>query len=182
MSAARFKKIMEDLLTADHLELDTLFERLFAALDGGDAAEIHQHLDFFWARLAIHIRAENLHLFPFILRAARNHRKAEMPTLEVVEHTILTLDNDHSFFMRELGAAVKEVFEMRQNIAQNTAEKISQLREKFTELRRRLQIHNTLEESYAYRWAETFNPAEIDVLEPKIQRELENLPPRFKGH
>lgn len=182
MSAARFKKIMEDLLTADHLELDTLFEQLFSALDKGDVAEIHQHLDFFWARLAIHIRAENLHLFPFILRAARNHRKAEMPTLEVVEHTILTLDNDHSFFMRELGAAVKEVFEMRQNIAQNTAKKISQLREKFTELRRRLQIHNALEESYAYRWAETFNPAEIDVLEPKIQRELENLPPRFKGH
>lgn len=175
---------MKDLLTADHFELDALLDRLFSALDKGDAAEVHRHLDFFWARLAMHIRAENLHLFPAILRAARSRRQTEpetgIPDSEFVEKTILNLDNDHSFFMRELGAAVKQVFDMRENNAQDAAEKFSSLREKFTALRRRLEAHNESEESFVYFWGEALNPAELPGLISKIQRELENLPPRFR--
>ena len=78
---------MKDLLISDHLELDTILGQLFSALDKGAAGEVYQNLDFFWARLAMHIRAEHLHLFPAILKAARNAEQtganAAIPASEV---------------------------------------------------------------------------------------------------
>jgi hypothetical protein len=174
---------MKELLTDDHLELDELFDRLFVAVDSGDVTEVHKHLDLFWARLAMHIRAENLHLFPSILRAARfevnDGPATELPTLDLVEKTILDLDNDHSFFMRELGDAVKQVFEMRDNRADN-GDDLSSLRERFLILRGRLKLHNEVEESLVYLWGEDLSPTELPLLSSKIQKELENLPPRFR--
>lgn len=51
-------------LADDHSEMDALLEEFFDALCCADVELIYQTLDFFWARLAMHIRAEHLHLFP----------------------------------------------------------------------------------------------------------------------
>lgn len=58
------------LLAHDHSELDSTLAGLVSALFEGDAARSLERLDLFWARLAMHIRAENLYLFPALLRAA----------------------------------------------------------------------------------------------------------------
>jgi iron-sulfur cluster repair protein YtfE (RIC family) len=171
---------MKDLLISDHLELDSLLEELFAAFDKGDAALVFQKLDFFWARLAMHIRAEHLHLFPAVLRAFRTRRQSE-PPLEAVESSINNLHNDHDFFMRELGTAVKELFDMHESDPNEQAKRLAALREKIQAVRLRLERHNELEETGIYEWAEMLNAEEIPVLNAKIQRELGNLPPRFQS-
>jgi hemerythrin-like domain-containing protein len=176
---------MKDLLISDHLELDSLVAELFSALDKGDTADVYRKLDFFWARLAMHIRAEHLHLFPAILKTARKGQQPQpapnglIPSVEDVENSIRNLQNDHNFFMRELGEAVKQMFEMRENNWQDETAKIRALREKIAALCERLKKHNELEESGIYLWAEIFTPAEMATLQSKIQKELENLPPRF---
>jgi hypothetical protein len=170
---------MKKILIEDHREVDAILRRLFAAFDKVDAEEVGRHVDFFWARLAMHIRAENTHLFPAVLRAF-SERAGGVPPLESVEKSILSLDNDHNFFMRELGAAVRELFEMREDEAGEQAKKLAALREKIEALRRRLELHNRQEEENVYEWAETLGAAEITALNAKIQRELTNLPPRFQ--
>jgi iron-sulfur cluster repair protein YtfE (RIC family) len=174
---------MKDFLTSDHLELDSLLQKLFAAFDDGDVSDVFKKLDFFWARLAMHIRAEHLHLFPAILKAVRKDERISssglMPTLEDVENSIRTLQNDHNFFMVELGETVKQMSDLRKNNPPDKAESLARLREKINVVRERLKTHNELEESQVYYWAEILSPAEIPALQAKIQREIENLPPRF---
>ncbi len=172
---------MKDLLAADHLELDSVLDELLASFEKRDAAEVYQKLDFFWARLAMHIRAENLHLFPSILKAAQSEEPNDLKASpDFIRESIRQLENDHNFFMRELGGAMKQMFEMRENDWQNKHRKLDDLREKITALGERLERHNHLEESDVYTWAEALTPADTAVLRTKIQNELENLPPRFR--
>src|SRR2546421_4090324 len=96
---------LERLLAGDHAELDELLRALDDALAGGDAAAAFARLDLFWARLAMHIRAENLHLFPTILAAlADESEKFERLTsaLSEARANIAQLRVDHDFFMHEL--------------------------------------------------------------------------------
>jgi hypothetical protein len=51
-------------LADDHAALDEVLRQLQEPLDTADVAASHAQLDLFWARLAVHIRAEHLHLFP----------------------------------------------------------------------------------------------------------------------
>ncbi|HEX5177291.1 MAG TPA: hypothetical protein VFV83_09695, partial [Chthoniobacteraceae bacterium] len=54
-------------------------------------------------------------------------------------------------------------------------------REKIDAVRRRLDAHNALEESRVYHWAALLlDPPEQIALNENIQRELENLPSRFR--
>jgi hypothetical protein len=54
------------------------------------------------------------------------------------------------------------------------------VREAVLEVQNRLTIHNQLEESQVYRWAETIlNEQEQAELATRISAELANLPPRF---
>ena len=172
---------MTDLLADDHREIDLILDELFAAFEKHDAAEIYQKLDFFWARLAMHIRAENLHLFPMILEAAQSDEPNGLPSSpDLVRESIRQLENDHNFFMLELGNAIKQMREIRENNRQNKNEKLVDLQAKINVLRERLERHNELEESGVYFWAEALTPADAAVLRAKIQKELENLPPRFR--
>src|ERR1044072_7340629 len=59
-----------DILVNDHAEVDALLRGLWDAFEGGEAEEVLAKLDYLWARLAVHIRAEHLHLFPALLAAA----------------------------------------------------------------------------------------------------------------
>lgn len=79
---------MKEQLARDHGELDLLFAELRVAFEAGDIREIHLRLDLFWARLAVHIRAEHLQLFPAIVRALRGDHEADVgdaPSLAEVE-------------------------------------------------------------------------------------------------
>src|SRR5829696_43479 len=90
---------LSDLLIDDHAALDTVLKQLQIALQRRDVETAYAKLDLFWARLAVHIRAEHLHLFPAVLDSAG-----------IGAQTIVALlRNDHEFFMHELGRAVESM-------------------------------------------------------------------------
>ena len=98
---------MNQRLESDHEDLHTLLDELYAALEGSDVRDIYQRLDLFWARLAIHIRAEHLHLFPAVLHALSGPEDvAQAPSLAQAQNTIEELRRDHDFFMHELGRSI----------------------------------------------------------------------------
>jgi hypothetical protein len=175
---------MKVLLSSDHLEIDSVLYELFAAFEKGDAAEVFQKLDYFWARLAMHIRAEHLHLFPSILEAVQAEGQNTANDLNVsavfVRDTIGQLKIDHNFFMRELGEAVKQMPAMSEDDWRDAGGKLKDLRARIDLIRDRLEHHNELEEIYVYSWAEKLNLPDAPDLRAKIQSELENLPPRFR--
>src|ERR687883_1445422 len=67
------------------------------------------------ARLAVHIRAEHLCLFPAVLDAARRSQTnaGGATRLAEAEAVISRLKRDHDFFMREMAGAVKTMRELR---------------------------------------------------------------------
>ncbi|HSK71996.1 MAG TPA: hypothetical protein VK892_09900 [Pyrinomonadaceae bacterium] len=176
---------MNNLLASDHSELDEMLRELFSALETGDVEESFKKLDVLWARLAMHIRAEHLHLFPAILRifdldGETIKMKSLTPSLETAQNAIKQLRDDHDFFMHELAFAIKQMREMRKKDIQNISKQLSEVHQKVIAVSRRLEAHNELEESEVYRWADTLlNSAERAALNEKMQKELDNLPPRF---
>jgi hemerythrin HHE cation binding domain-containing protein len=174
------------LLAHDHDELDQLLNGFFSALSAGDINQSYAMLDRFWARLAMHIRAEHLHLFPSLLRALENpgqtKRAGEGPSLEKARSTISRLQEDHDYFMRELAAAVKQAGQLRTSTEAVASAELSKVREQVMGVSQRLESHNQLEESQAYQWSELLlEPAERAALNERMQKELGNLPPRFRG-
>lgn len=166
------KNPVESLLEDDHASLDQLFVELGLALAKPDLARGFELLDLFWARLAVHIRAEHLHLFPALCNAApKPSGKTSMPTREEVEMTIARLRSDHDFFMKELAQLMKEA---RKNGAGG-----GDFRKRLAEIRSRLEIHNQIEESQVYVWPSLlFDQTTVAALEEKVRLELENMPPR----
>jgi len=178
---------MKELLTSDHSQIEAIQFQLFAAFETGIVEKIFEKLDIFWARLAIHIRAEHLHLFPAILKASQAQAQIfannRMLTLESVQSAIKQLHHDHDFFMKELGMVIKQMRVFCKTNSQADSGQLSEMREKVSAVSRRLENHNELEESQVYRWAEELlDQTERLVLNKLIQTELENLPPRFDGN
>src|SRR5215211_1666372 len=99
------RELPASMLTYDHSEIDILAGDLLVALEEGDKLEVFAHLDLLWARLAVHIRAEHLCLFPSILEANFSHTGSG-PTYQEAQAVIDQLQLDHEFFMRELGTSV----------------------------------------------------------------------------
>ena len=173
---------MADSLVKDHAELDDLFHDLLAELDGGSARDVLPKLDMVWARLAVHIRAEHLHLFPALLKAAeRNSESAPVPTTEEVRACVERLREDHDFFMRELAVSVNA---LRAAAAPGhpSNEQLMAIKRRIVAVCERLAEHNRLEEERAYPWQRVLLSArEQDDLLMGLRRELENLPPRFSA-
>lgn len=172
---------MNNLLTSDHRELDEILDQLFSAIDSGITTRVFEKLDMFWARLAMHIRAEHLHLFPAILNAVEFQKQTDKNlSLESVRNAIEQLHKDHDFFMRELATAVKLMREIVQTESQDFSKELSTIHEKVSAVSQELKEHNELEESKVYGWAEKLlNESELKILNEKMQKELNNLPPRF---
>ncbi len=171
-------------LADDHTELDALLEEFFDALKTADVETIYKSLDFFWARLAMHIRAEHLHLFPAIIttieaQAAENN--SSVPAFDEAHKAINDLQSDHNFFMRELLSAIKKLRELRENKTKaHSSKEISDVREMIISVKRRLEDHNETEETKVYLWADLLlDQAERAALSRRMQREITNLPPRF---
>lgn len=82
---------MTDILVRDHAEVDALFCELSPAFARGGAREVFEKLDYLWARLAVHIRAEHLQLFPALLAASARRHDVDAdgaPSLEVLKELL----------------------------------------------------------------------------------------------
>ena len=168
---------MIEILVRDHAEVDSLFGDLSAASDSGDAREVFGKLDYLWARLAVHIRAEHLHLFPALLTAAG---RGGAPTREEVGAAVERLRVDHDSFMRELAAAVDASRELASRPGLPDAEQLPGIRGRVRAVAERLVEHNRVEEDQVYGWSEVLLPGwQGDTLRAGMKRELENLPPRL---
>jgi iron-sulfur cluster repair protein YtfE (RIC family) len=175
------KNQVESLLEDDHESLGQLLTELDAELAKHNFPRAFELLDLFWARLAIHIRAEHLHLFPALTnaRASLFTGKGALPTRDEANTVLVTLRSDHDFFMKELAGMVKSARRVRAGQAEdfNVAEELGR---RLTVIRKRLEAHNRVEEERAYAWpALIFDEPTIAELAERLRRELDNLPPRF---
>jgi hemerythrin-like domain-containing protein len=148
-----------ELLANDHEVVGEVLQQLLTALNNKDVCESHAKLDLFWARLAVHIRAEHLHLFPAL--AAR---------VSEAETVIENLRADHDFFMRELAHALGILREETLSSVLDTVRKVED----------RLSSHNEIEERQVYDWAgSVLTESEQTALATRINAELQKRPPRF---
>jgi len=151
-------------LSDDHEAVSKVLEHLLAALENNDVQMSHSRLDLLWARLAVHIRAEHLHLFPAVLdRVAK-------PDLSEAQAIVKNLRADHDFFMHELARAIGILRE----------DKLTGVADIVRKVEERLATHNEIEENQIYRWSSTIlSESEQLELLTRINAELNNRPPRF---
>ena len=150
-------------LSDDHHSVSEVLEQLLAALENKDVQTSHSRLDLLWARLAVHIRAEHLHLFPAV-----TDRVAEAQAI------VESLRADHDFFMHELARAIGILRELPDTT------KLAAVADTVRQVEERLATHNEIEENQIYRWSSTIlNESEQLELLARINAELENRPPRF---
>ena len=167
-------QIKDDLLSADHAQLDDLLKDVFNALDSRDGAGVFDKLDLFWARLAMHIRAEHLHLFPAVLEYSQETASAAFYIRDKLE----LLRHDHDFFMRELARAVKL---MRVVSEENIAATYIEIRSQLHGIEQRLSEHNRIEETEVYPLMQAVMAhTGTNDLTARVKKELDNLPPRFR--
>ena len=173
---------VSEQLTTDHAALDEVLKELHTALRSGDLKSAFTKLDLFWARLAVHIRAEHLHLFPTVLRSLENVdvERVAAPSLKHAQGSIEELRQDHEFFMHQLALAVEIMRESLTLSEQLSPERENNVKKIVSEVEQRLVKHNELEESQLYRWATMLlNSEEQAKLANQITTELRKHPPRF---
>jgi hemerythrin superfamily protein len=166
-------------LADDHVALDQLLKQLQAALDEGDVNVVYASLDLFWAKLAVHIRAEHLHLFPGVLKES-----SETAGLGDTRAAIVRLRADHDFFMHQLARAVETIRGLLHVSDQPVIDKeLDTIRSAISDVEQRLADHNRIEENHIYQLAGTIlNVKQQEELARRISSELENRPPRFAAN
>ena len=171
------------ILTNDHAAIDTVLAHLRAACEGDDARASYAAVDLFWARLAVHIRAEHLHLFHTVLTAIKNQKLAE-PSLAEAESIIAQLRSDHDYYMHELASAVATARELVSTTDQlQIRAGLIHISKILTAVTSSLQRHNQIEEQTIYRWVGIFLDSQMRVkLASQIEQELSNRPPRFSNN
>lgn len=174
---------VKDRLKEDHRSIGDLIAQLCAALDERDVERSFDRLDFVWARLAVHIRAEHLCLFPAVLDAASEASSLEdsIAQFDEAQEAINQLRRDHDFFMTELARVVKAIREIRGSQNPNmSGEQLRDLQQTVIAIKARLEEHNRVEEEQVYRWpAALLSSSRQAELGECMRRELENMPPRF---
>lgn len=164
-------------LLDDHNAVSEVLKQLLTALDNKDLQTSYARLDLLWARLAVHIRAEHLHLFPAVIgRLTATVDAPAASDLNEAQSMIEKLRNDHDFFMHELARAIGVLRELNAS----DASKLGAVGDTVREIEKRLATHNEIEENQIYHWASTIltEPEQTD-LAARINAELENRPPRF---
>ena len=157
-------------LLDDHQAVGQVLKQLLTALNNKDVEVSYSKLDLLWARLAVHIRAEHLHLFPMV-----------MSRMTEAQSVVEKLRADHDFFMRELARAIAVLRELPKAIASASDEaKLTAVGDAVRKIEKRLATHNEIEENQVYRWASIIlTETEQTDLVTRINAELENRPPRF---
>lgn len=174
-------------LADDHHALDQLLAQLQAALDSGEVDVSHSTLDLFWAKLAVHIRAEHLHLFPALTKGVAGtgaHRSSAPATPGETRAVIERLQTDHNFFMHQLARAVESLRTLL-TVSDRAAidKELTSVRGTISEIERKLVDHNRVEENQIYPLAGiVLNSEEQTGLAKRIITELENRPPRFAAN
>lgn len=167
-------------LVDDHEALDGVLRGLQAALRDGEIQQSHAQLDLFWARLAMHIRAEHLHLFPALLKEVGSTKRVAAPSSAEVESAIEHLRSDHEFFMRELASAMATMRKLSPDDKDTFSRAMQSVSDTVTAVERRLVSHNEDEENRVYLWAESLlDEPHRTALGLRMQAELANLPPRL---
>jgi iron-sulfur cluster repair protein YtfE (RIC family) len=157
------------ILETDHAELRDLLRSAREELANSDLARAYAATDRFWARLAMHIRAEHLHLFPFVRRVAGDEVAAVLDELR----------RDHDMFMVELGRAIKALrLAFHFGNETETLATAAQLVEKVA---LRLVAHDRIEESVVYPVIDPdrISGDEMESLRRGVLMELKKIPPRF---
>jgi len=174
---------IENRLEEDHRSLDTLIAQLCDALEEYDVEGSFARLDFVWARLAVHIRAEHLCLFPALLDAARRLSSSAqgVPRFDEVQGAINQLRHDHDFFMTELARGVNIMRGTMSSLNPDVVrECLRDVRAIVSTVKARLEEHNKLEEEQVYRWpAVLFDLSRQAQVAECARHEIENMPPRF---
>ena len=187
MSTTNDKKLQEGagVLVDDHSDVGILINDLLAALDEGEKAQSFERLDLLWARLAGHIRAEHLHLFPSILGALdrpSNISTTDAPSSDHVREVVERLREDHDFFMVELAKAVNAAREWFLPGIEPSFDHFLEIKHRVLSVSSRLQEHNQMEEEQVYLWPEILmTPTECAGMSVRMKREIDNLPPRFSA-
>ena len=170
-------------LADDHTALDEVLKELRAALKSGDLEAVHSLSDLFWARLAVHIRAEHLQLFPAIIDGfcKATSSLAGAPTLREAQSMITSLREDHNRFMFELARAI---YLVRQAPAVTSSdernEKLALVGDLIRDVEKELAAHNKIEEDGIYNWIRiVLSDQQQAELATRINDELTNRPPRF---
>ena len=176
---------VRELLERDHIEINRLYSEVLGHLTLGKREEALESLDLFWARLAVHIRAEHHHLFPAVSRLAegRDNQIEDAGSQTELKAIIADLRRDHDRFMRELAKAVKELRSI-QNDSDVSPLAIDDVRARVEAVGNGLTDHNRLEEERVYSLVEAFSScSDVAELYQSVASELANLPPRFNtGH
>ena len=174
-------------LAADHVALGRLLKELKTALSNDDVAVSYAKVDLFWAKLAVHIRAEHLHLFPSVLNAvtrADDDKVFVAAMLPETQSAIERLRSDHDFFMKQLADAV-EIARSLVNASEEavTGKGLNAIKEIVFQIEQRLEDHNHVEEGHIYRLSGiVLSRAEQLDLAQLITSELEKRPPRFAAN
>ena len=171
------------LLANDHHELDEVIKQLETALHAGDVEMSHAKLDLFWARLAVHIRAEHLHLFPSVLRALQKKETtiSDVAGVDYASSLIEQLRQDNDFFMHELGRAVDLVRTLlKESDAYIVRAALERVGRCINRVKQQLGNHNEAEEAQIYRWlSRLLDASELAELKSQISVELGKRPTRF---
>jgi len=168
-------------LSDDHRAVNEVLKQLLPALHNKDFETSYAKLDLLWARLAVHIRAEHLHLFPDVLNRLSGSTDAAAPDLSEAQSIVNKLQADHDFFMREFASVVGILRGLPRVLDSADSEAgFTSVYDAVLKIEKRLANHNEIEENRIYLWASTIltEPEQID-LAARISAELENRPPRF---
>lgn len=152
-----------EFLSRDHSEIDRLFAEARAAI--GNNEDALALVDLLWARLAVHIRAEHLHVFPALTELAERSEDSE------TVKTIANLRADHDFFMKEFASIVKKLrLDPLSDVIKDPLDQIA----------RRLASHNIVEENQIYPLIDERLADDVrDELIRRAQAELDKVPSRF---
>jgi hemerythrin superfamily protein len=172
-----------ELLSDDHHAVSEVLQQLLMALDNKDVQTSYSRLDLFWARLAVHIRAEHLHLFPAVINHFTQKCDRTGPEVSQAQAIVDQLRADHDFFMHELARAIAILRELPHRINSAKHElKLAAVKDIVREIEERLATHNKIEETQVYDWSTSIltESERLDLL-ARINAELGNRPPRFSA-
>lgn len=168
-------------LSDDHRAVDKVLKQLLTALENKEVEVSYAKLDLLWARLAVHIRAEHLHLFPTLIKRLTGSITGSAPDLNEVQSSIGKLRADHDFFMRELARAIGILRELPRPLdSPGNEARWTSLVDMVLSVKTRLENHNEIEENQVYCWSDIIltKPEQIE-LAARINAELEHRPSRF---
>ncbi len=168
----------------DHKLMQEVLDDLTSLLQKRDVNWSFELLDLFWSQLAVHIRAENVCLFPAILNAPRDAFSEDrgLPPYQQVKSTIDSLRADHTFFVDQVAQVLRRIRELLADpeisrISLETALKDIQMT--MESVAERLEIHWRLEEKQVYRWPELLlAPDQYELLTTVLSGEVEKMPRR----